>query len=66
MDREERKKVVQRKLDVLGETLNSWAKKNGLDHKIVSELLEGNLRGTRGVPLKTRCRLEEFFGNIFD
>ncbi len=50
----------------MGETINSWSKKNELDHRIVSLLINGKLLGTRGVSLMTRKKIEEYFGNVFD
>jgi len=66
MDKEQRKKTVAHCLVDLGETITSWATKNGLHHKIVSDLIDGKLKGTRGVALETRRKMEEEFGNLFD
>jgi hypothetical protein len=66
MDREHRQKIISQKLEATGETINSWSKKNDLDHRIVSDLIDGKLQGTRGFPLIARRKIEEFFGNIFD
>jgi gp16 family phage-associated protein len=66
MDREHRQKIIRQKLEENGETINSWSKKNDLDHRIVSELIDGKLLGTRGLPSIARRKIEEFFGNIFD
>jgi gp16 family phage-associated protein len=66
MNFEQRKKIIDEKLERIGETINSWAKKNELDHRIVSELIEGKIQGTRGISLITRKKLEGFFGNIFE
>ncbi len=65
MDKEQRKKTIQHKLVDLGETVSSWASKNGLHHKIVSDLIDGKLKGTRGVALETRRKMEAAFGKIF-
>lgn len=65
MDREQRKKTIQHKLVDLGETVSSWASKNGLHQKIISDLIDGKLKGTRGVALETRRKMEDTFGNIF-
>jgi len=66
MEKDLRRKFVNQKLEPIGETINSWSKKHELDHRIVSELIDGKLLGTRGVSLITRKKIEEFFGNIFD
>ena len=66
MDSDQRKKVVAHHLVDLGETITSWACKNGLHQKIVSDLIDGKLKGTRGVALETRRKMEETFGNLFD
>ncbi len=66
MDIEQRKVIINQKLEPIGETIVSWSKKNSLDHKHVIELIDGKLLGTRGVTLKARMKIEEFFGNIFD
>jgi len=66
MDREQRKKTVAHHLVDMGETIKSWATRNGLHQKIVSDLIDGKLKGTRGVALQTRRKMEEVFGMIFD
>jgi hypothetical protein len=66
MDTDQRKACIDRKLESIGETVVSWSKKNCLDHKLVLNLIEGKLLGTRGVTLEARKKLEAFFGNIFD
>jgi gp16 family phage-associated protein len=66
MDKEQRKKRVAHCLVDLGETITSWATKNGLHHKIVSDLIDGKLKGTRGVALETRRKMEKTFGSLFD
>jgi hypothetical protein len=63
---EQRKKVIDDKLNEMGETLNSWASKNDLHLRIVNDLIEGKLTGIRGVPLENRRKLEAAFGQIFD
>lgn len=63
---EERKEYIDRKLRSMGETVVTWSKKNHLDHRMVINLIEGNLLGTRGVPLKARKVMEEYFGKVFD
>jgi len=50
----------------IGETVTAWSKKNSLDHRLVNDLINGKFLGTRGVTLKTRLQIEEFFGNVFD
>ncbi len=65
MNIEQRKSVIHEKLESMGETITSWSKKNKLDHRLVIDLIDGKFHGTRGVTLKTRMHLEEFFGNIF-
>lgn len=65
MDKEQRKKTIQHKLVDQGETISSWANKNGLHQKIVSDLIDGKLKGTRGVALETRRKMETAFGKIF-
>lgn len=65
MDREQRRKAIAHQLVDLGETIASWAAKNGLHKKIVSDLIDGKLKGTRGVALQTRRRMTEVFGEIF-
>jgi gp16 family phage-associated protein len=66
MDIEQRKAIINQKLESIGETIVSWSKKNKLDHRLVSDLINGKLFGTRGITLNARMKLEEFFGNIFD
>lgn len=66
MNIEQRKECIERKLESIGETLTSWSKKNHLDHRLVLDLIDGKFQGTRGVTLKTRVKMEEFFGNVFD
>lgn len=66
MNIEQRKKVIAEKLANMGETLNSWASKNDLHLRIVTDLIEGKLTGTRGVPLENRLKIEATFGQIFD
>lgn len=66
MDKEQRKKRVAHCLVDLGETIASWSTKNSLHHKIVSDLIDGKLKGTRGVALETRRKMEEAFGSLFD
>lgn len=66
MDTEKRRKVVAHHLVDMGLTLTSWAARNGLHTKIVTDLLDGKLKGTRGVALETRRKMEETFGNLFD
>ncbi len=66
MDIEQRKVIIERKLEEIGHTINSWSKKNSLDHRLVLDLINGKLRGTRGISLNARTKLEEYFGNIFD
>ena len=66
MDKEQRKKLIAHKLVDMDESVNSWATKNGLHQRIVADLIDGKLRGTRGVALETRKKMEETFGAIFD
>jgi hypothetical protein len=66
MDIEQRITLINRKLEPSGETIVSWSKKNRLDHRLVFDLINGKLLGTRGITLNTRMKIEEFFGNIFD
>ncbi|MEI6205180.1 MAG: hypothetical protein WCP20_00215 [Desulfuromonadales bacterium] len=66
MDKEQRKKRVAHCLVDLGETIKSWAIKNGLHEKIVADLIDGKLKGTRGVSMMTKKKMEEAFGKIFD
>ncbi len=65
MDKEQRKKRIAHCLVDLGETIASWAAKNGLHKKIVSDLIDGKLKGTRGVSLETKRKMKETFGEIF-
>jgi gp16 family phage-associated protein len=65
MDREQRKKAILHQLVDMGETVSSWANKNGLHQKIVSDLIDGKLKGTRGVALETKRKMEATFGNVF-
>jgi len=66
MNIEQRKAHIERELESIGETVNSWSKKNSLDHRLVIDLIDGKFHGTRGVTLKARIKLEECFGNVFD
>ncbi len=66
MDIEQRKAIINQKLELTGDTIVSWSKKERLDHKMVMDLINEKLQGTRGIPLKVRMKMEEFFGNIFD
>lgn len=66
MDKEQRKKTIQHQLVDMGETVNSWAIKNGLHQRIVADLIDGKLKGTRGVALESRQKMEAVFGMIFD
>ena len=66
VDIEQRKKVIADKLSEMGETLNSWASKNDLHLRIVADLIDGKLKGLRGVPLENRRKMETAFGQIFD
>jgi gp16 family phage-associated protein len=66
MDKEQRRKLISHQLVDMGETVNSWANKNGLHQRIVADLIHGKLKGTRGVALETRRKMEEVFGAIFD
>lgn len=66
MDKDQRKKLIAHMLVDMGESVNSWATKNGLHQRIVADLIDGKLRGIRGVALETRRKLEEAFGAIFD
>jgi hypothetical protein len=63
---EQRQKVIADKLIEMGETLNSWASKNDLHLRIVADLIDGKLKGIRGVPLENRRKMETAFGQIFD
>jgi hypothetical protein len=66
MNIEQRKAIINQKLESIGETVISWSRKNSLDHRLVIDLIDGKFLGTRGVTLKARTQIEEFFGNIFD
>jgi len=66
VDIEQREKVIAEKLSEMGETLNSWASKNDLHLRIVADLIDGKLKGLRGVPLENRRKMETVFGQIFD
>lgn len=66
MDKDQRKKLIAHQLVDMGETVNSWANKNGLHQRIVADLIDGKLKGTRGVALETRRKMEKIFGAIFD
>ena len=66
MNIEQRNAIINQKLESIGETVTSWSKKNSLDHRLVIDLINGKYLGTRGVTLKARLQIEEFFGNIFD
>jgi hypothetical protein len=66
MDKDQRKKLIAHMLVDMGESVNSWAAKNGLHQRIVADLIDGKLRGTRGVALETRQKMEATFGAIFD
>lgn len=66
MDKDQRKKMIAHMLVDMGESVNSWATKNGLHQRIVADLIDGKLRGTRGVALETRQKMEDTFGAIFD
>jgi hypothetical protein len=65
MNSEQRLKIIEEKLSGLGLTINGWAKNNELDHRIVDDLIQGNLRGTHGTALNARKKMEAFFGQIF-
>jgi hypothetical protein len=62
---EERLRIIEEKLKDLNMTINVWSKTNELDHRIVDDLIKGNLRGTHGTSLNTRKKMEAFFGPIF-
>ncbi len=66
MNCEQRIRIIEEKLTAQGVTINEWAKRNELDHRIVDDLIKGNLRGTHGIALNARKKMEEFFGQIFD
>lgn len=59
------RKEMNDQLLAMGETLNTWATKNGLSLRIVNDLISGKLKGTRGVGMETRLKLEEVFGKDF-
>jgi hypothetical protein len=59
-------KVIADILLEMGENLNSWASKNDLHIRIVTDLIDGKLTGTRGVSLENRRKMEAAFGQIFD
>ena len=63
---EQREKIIADILREKGETLNFWASKNGLHLRIVTDLIDGKLKGFRGVPLENRQKMEAAFGQIFD
>jgi len=65
MDSEQRMRIIEEKLDSLGMTIKGWAKSNELDHRIVDDLINGKLRGTHGIALNARKKMEEYFGPIF-
>ena len=65
VNNEQRLKIVEEKLKDLNVSINVWAKNNELDHRIVEDLIQGNLRGTHGTALNTRKKMEAFFGQIF-
>ncbi len=65
MDIEERMKTIEMKLESVGMTIKTWAKNNELDHRIVMDLIRGDLRGTHGISLNARRKMEEFFGPVF-
>lgn len=66
MNPEQRRALIEEKLSTTSMTINSWAKDQELDHRIVEDLIQGKLRGTHGVALIARTKMEEFFGPIFD
>ena len=66
MDTEQKIRIIEDKLEALGMTIKVWAKNNELDHRIVEDLIQGKLRGTHGVALNARKKMEEFFGPIFN
>jgi gp16 family phage-associated protein len=65
MDKDQRKKHVAHCLVDLGETIASWSAKNGLHKKIVTDLIGGKLKGSRGVALETK-RDGRSLWDIFD
>ncbi len=66
MDIDRRKKIIADKLEDMGETLTSWTNRNGLHKKIITDLIDGKLIGTRGVSRENRMKMEITFGKIFD
>jgi len=66
MDIDQRKKIVADKLFDMGETLTSWANRSGLHQRIITDLIDGKLKGTRGVSQENRQKMEITFGQIFD
>ncbi len=66
MDLEQRKTIINQKLETSGETIGSWCKRERLDHRMAMDLINEKLQGTRGIPLKVKMKMEEYFGNIFD
>lgn len=66
MESEQRIHIIEEKLTPLGMTIKEWSKNNELDHRIVNDLIMGALRGTHGVSLNARKKMEDFFGPIFE
>ncbi|HOI17676.1 MAG TPA: hypothetical protein PK036_15165 [Geobacteraceae bacterium] len=66
MNSEQRLRIIEEKLSAAGMTINVWAKNAELDHRIVEDLINGKLRGTHGIALTARKKMEEFFGSIFE
>lgn len=66
MDIDQRKKIITTTLEKMSETLTSYVNKNGLHPKIVNDLIEGRLKGTRGVSRENRMKMENTFGKIFE
>jgi gp16 family phage-associated protein len=66
MENEQRIHIIEEKLTPLGMSIKEWAKNNELDHRIVNDLITGTLRGTHGVSLNARKKMEDFFGPIFE
>lgn len=66
MEIAQRKKIIADKLLAMGETLTSWANRSGLHQRIITDLIEGKLKGTRGVSQENRLKMEITFGQIFD
>ncbi len=66
MNSEQRRTLIEEKLRAAGMTVNAWAKEQDLDHRIVEDLIQGKLRGTHGIALTARAKMEEFFGSVFD